>query len=115
MDDLRANAAGLNFPDEAQFLAESNQVQAFFLMTKADPIHLLAILSMAEIGQANSVVGTNRHPLLDPNDFTPPGYYAKPDDDDEAIVMRQVDKITKCLPRKDPCFEERIWHCQIKE
>ena len=115
MDDLRADAAGLNFPGEAQFLADSNQVQAFFLMTKADPIHLLAVLSTAEIGRANSVVGTNRHPLLDPNDFAPPGYYDEPDDDDEAIVTRQVDKITKRLPRKDPRFEERIRHCRIKE
>ena len=107
MDDLRADAGGANFPGEAQYLADSNQVQAFFLMTKADPIHLLAVLSTVEIGRPNSAAGSNRYPLLDPNDFAPPGHYDELDDDEETIITRQVDKITKRLPRKDARFEER--------
>ena len=115
MDDLRADGQGFNFPGEAQFLADSNQVEAFFLMTKADPICLLAVLSTVEIGRPNLAIGTTRHPLLDPNDFAPPEYYNEPDDDEEAVVSKQLENITKQLPRKDTGFEERIRHCRIKE
>ena len=115
INDLRTNSQKFNFPDEAQFLTDSNQVEVFFLMTKADPIRLLAVLSTVEIGHSNSAIGTTRYPLLDPNDFAPPKYYNEPNDDKEAIVSKQLDSIIKQLPQKGIGFEERIQHCRIKE
>ena len=115
MDDLCTNSQEFNFPVEAQFLADSNQVEAFFLITKADLICLLAVPSTVEIGHPNSAIGTTRHPLLDPNDFAPSKYFNKLDNNKETVVSKQLDSITKRLQQKDTGFEARIQHCRIKE
>ena len=46
IDDI---SAGTNVSPKEHFLADSNQVEAFFLMTKVDPICLLAVLSTTEL------------------------------------------------------------------
>ena len=108
-------AANNNLPNEQHFLADSNQVEAFFLMTKADPICLLAVLSTTEGAppRPNSAAGV-RHPYLVKDNFAPPEPYDEPDSDSEAIISRNAGMRAKRLPRKDAAFEERLREMRIR-
>ena len=113
MDNPSADINGQKTVQEQAYLGDTNQVEAFFLMTKAEPICLLAILS-TDPPRPNSP-SASRFGLLDAKKFAPPEYTNEPDSDSDQVVARQHGQITKRLPRKDAPFEERIRHCRIKQ
>lgn len=113
MTDPHADAT--NFPSEQQCLGDSNQVEAFFLMTTANPIYLLAVLSTSELVPPRPNTPANPiHPYLIESTFAPPEPYDEPDSDSEAVISRHADLRSKRLPRKDAAFEERLREMRIR-
>ena len=107
--------ANNNLPIEQHFLVDSNQVEAFFLMTKADPICLLTVLSTTEGAPPRPNSPANiKYPYLVKDNFAPPEPYDEPDSDSEAIISRNAGMRAKRLPRKDAAFEERLREMRIR-
>jgi hypothetical protein len=115
MDAPTPDAGGHNVPQNTQYLDNSNKIDAFFQLTRSQPIYLLGALSTLEgPNRRANTPPPARRPYIDHKQFEPRGTYTDPASDSEAEYRRRAGQAPRRFPRKDEEFERRIRKLRLR-